>query len=188
MPKGRAHTVTDAGPPDDGAAPWLRGLAPVSDARARVLVLGSMPGSESLRRQQYYAHPRNHFWPIMGELVGAGPLLPYADRLARLQAVGIAVWDVLAECAREGSLDASIDAASARVNDFAAFFARHPRIRHVFCNGGFSATTFRRRVVAAGGLPDGVAWTGLPSTSPANASVAYRDKLSAWRAVCEVLK
>jgi TDG/mug DNA glycosylase family protein len=169
------------------AGSLLQGLPPVADADARVLILGSMPGGESLRLQQYYAHPRNHFWPIAGELFDAGPAHAYAERLARLRAAGIAVWDVLAECARPGSLDSAIDPASIRVNDFAGFFAAHPRVHAVFCNGSFAAATFARRVVRAGQLPRAVTVHVLPSTSPANASQPFATKLQAWRAVAGAL-
>lgn len=199
-----AHATTSSVPPSAGApavptAPHVpeptapsadaiaRGLLPVAAPDARVLVLGSMLGAESLRQRQYYAHPRNHFWPIAGALFGAGPELPYATRLQRLVDAGIALWDVLAECVRPGSLDASIDPATARVNDFAGFFAAHPRIRAVFCNGTYSASTFERRVIRAGLLPTGIPMTRLPSTSPANASWTLERKLDAWRAVADAL-
>ena len=65
--------------------------------RREVLVLGSMPGAASLARTEYYGHPRNAFWPIMGALFGAGPELPYAERTARLTAAGVQcelhLWD-----------------------------------------------------------------------------------------------
>jgi hypoxanthine-DNA glycosylase len=91
-------------------------------SHARALILGSMPGAASLRAAQYYAHPRNQFWPIMGELVGADPALPYEQRLDRLTSAGIALWDVFARCEREGSLDAHIRDDTAVANDFAEFF------------------------------------------------------------------
>ena len=161
-----------------------RGFAPIARADARVLVLGSLPGRESLRRREYYAQPRNAFWRIMGELFGAAPALPYAERVARLEARRVAVWDVCARAFRAGSLDAAIVAASVVVNDFEGFFARHPAIRLVCLNGATAESLYRRRVLPglsprAARLP----LLRLPSTSPAHASVAFAGKLAAWRAV-----
>ncbi len=167
-------------------AALLRSFAPVADAAARVLVLGSMPGAESLRAGQYYAHPRNAFWRIMGDLVGAAPELGYATRKRRLQAAGIALWDVLAACTREGSLDADIDPDSIITNDLPAFFARHPRITHVFFNGAAAERCFRIHVQPA--LETGVLHLQrLPSTSPAHAALDYHGKLAAWRSVLHAL-
>ncbi|MFM9980077.1 MAG: DNA-deoxyinosine glycosylase, partial [Burkholderiales bacterium] len=106
-----------------------------------------MPGAASLAADQYYAHPRNHFWPIMGRLFGAGPELPYAKRVRRLKSCGIAVWDVLESCVRPGSLDADIEEGSIAVNDFAGFFDAHPRIGAVFFNGAKAESAYRRHVL-----------------------------------------
>src|SRR5258706_6926573 len=100
----------------------VQSFPPMVSRHSKVLVLGSMPGQASLRAGQYYAHPRNAFWRIMGSLFGAGPSLPYAERTARLQSAGIALWDVLQACVRPGSLDASITDEVA--NHFPALFAR----------------------------------------------------------------
>ncbi len=157
----------------------LAGLPAVAAADARVLVLGSMPGTASLTAQQYYAHPRNAFWPIMGAIAGAGPQLPYLQRLPRLTDAGIALWDVLAHCVRDGSLDARIDPGSIVVNDFDAFLAAHPRITLVALNGGTAARMFARHVAPS--LRRYVTTTTLPSTSPAHAAMRLEEKLAAWR-------
>lgn len=160
----------------------LRAFPPVADDQASVLILGSMPGEASLKAAEYYAHPRNAFWPIMGVLVGAGPALPYAARLARLQAAGIALWDVIAACERPGSLDSRIAPDSVQANDFAAFFAAHRGIARVFFNGGMAEAAFRRHALPRlGGLS--LQMIRLPSTSPAHAARSFADKLAAWSAI-----
>ena len=158
------------------------GFPPVADSDARVLVLGSMPGERSLRAGEYYAHERNAFWPIMGELVGAGPELPYAERLEKLRAAGIALWDVIAACERYGSLDSDIVGSSVQANDFLAFFAVHRSIARVYFNGGTAEANFRRHVLP--GLSGAhLQLTRLPSTSPAHAARRYGEKLVAWSVI-----
>jgi len=156
---------------------------PVAGATAQVLVLGSMPGKMSLQQHQYYAHPMNAFWKIMGELVGAEPQLPYSTRLDMLRRSGIALWDVLASCERASSLDSHIRNEAA--NDFETFFAQHPRITRVFFNGGKAEQSFRKFVLKKQALPV-LEFRRLPSTSPAHAGMRYADKLNAWRAIQEV--
>jgi len=166
------------------AAPLVRSFAPLFRADARVLVLGSMPGAASLAAAQYYAHPRNAFWPIMGALFGAGPELPYAQRLERLAAAGVALWDVIGCCERAGSLDSAIAPASVEPNDLAGLFAACPAIGHVFFNGTTAATLFRRHCPnQARPLP----LARLPSTSPAHAGRNFADKLAAWQEVADAL-
>lgn len=149
-----------------------------------MLILGSMPGKASLAAGEYYAHPRNHFWPIMGELVGARPSLTYEERLRVLKSSGIALWDVLKSCIRNGSLDAHIEDASVIPNDFDAFFLRHPNIAHLFFNGAKAEQCFRRHVQPLL-QPLPLQCRRLPSTSPANAGAPYEKKLEAWRAVMQ---
>jgi len=162
--------------------PLLQGFPPVVGDGARVLILGSMPGRASLDAQEYYAYKQNAFWRIMGDLIGAGPALPYAQRLERLKASGIALWDVMAACERQGSLDADIVAGSIQPNDFAGFFAEHPGISRVFFNGAAAETSFRRLVLPR--LADrALHLTRLPSTSPAHAASSYADRLAAWSLV-----
>lgn len=159
-------------------------FAPIADPDALVLILGSMPGVESLRQQQYYAHPRNLFWPIMGELFGAGPDLPYRHRTERLRARRIALWDVLASCERPGSLDSSIDMDRARPNDIEGLLEDCPGVHHVFFNGTASEKLYMKFVhkdVSARGFSPKI--IRLPSTSPANAGTSRQRKLADWSQV-----
>jgi hypoxanthine-DNA glycosylase len=147
-----------------------------------VLLLGSLPGRASLAAGEYYAQPQNAFWPIMGALCGAGPELAYAERLRALTGAGIALWDVLAEAERPGSLDADIVAASQRVNDIAGLVAAEPRIELIGFNGKKAAAIFAREIEAA--LPRGNLTTvSLPSTSPAFAAMRREQKLARWREI-----
>ena len=158
------------------------GFPPVADSAARTLILGSLPGEASLRAGQYYANERNTFWRIMGDLLGAGPALPYAERLEKLGAAGIALWDVIAACERFGSLDSDIVNSSVSVNDFSAFFAVHRSIERVFFNGGAAEVSFRRHVLPE--LPGvNLQLLRLPSTSPAHAARSYAEKLAAWSVI-----
>lgn len=154
----------------------LTGLAPVIDARTRILVLGSFPGAASLAAQQYYAHPRNLLWPILSALTGE-PLaqLPYPERLPRLLEHGFGLWDVLGACEREGSLDSAIRKPAA--NDFARLRELCPLLRTVGFNGQTSGK-FAPAFAAAG-----YRTVVLPSTSPAYASLTLAQKLEQWRAL-----
>ena len=154
------------------------GFPAISRNDARVLVLGSLPGVRSIQAAQYYAHPRNAFWPIMAAVTGAAG--DYAQRCHALKASGIAVWDVLASSVRPGSLDANIDLDSAEVNDFSVFLARHSNIQRICFNGQKSAQIFRKRVLPT--LTDlQLDLRSLPSTSPAHASMTFEEKLAHWR-------
>jgi double-stranded uracil-DNA glycosylase len=163
----------------------VTGLPPVAAPTARLLVLGSMPGDRSLREQRYYAHPRNLFWPFMGELLGAGPELPYEERLAVLERAGVALWDVLQHCHRPGSLDASIVRGSEVPNDLAGFLARHPLVRAIALNGGKARTSFQRTMRSS--LPASIQVLEMPSTSPANAGQSRAVKRAAWSRILPVL-
>jgi TDG/mug DNA glycosylase family protein len=156
-------------------------FAPISDAKARVLILGSMPGVRSLEAAQYYAHRQNQFWKIVGEVIGVDASEPYARRLAALKASGIALWDVLRSCRRESSLDSAIERDSIQPNDFAAFLRRRPHIAHVLFNGATAEALFHRHVRET--LPPRlIYYHRLPSTSPAHAGMPYGEKLKRWRA------
>ena len=159
-------------------SPTLQSFAPLVAADARILILGNMPGVKSLVAQQYYAHPRNAFWRITGELFDFDPAAPYPARVAALTAAGVAVWDVLKHCRRIGSLDASVEPDSMVANDFDAFFAAHPAISHVYFNGAAAEKNYRRLVTAG----ESLRYTRLPSTSPAH-TARYDVKLTAWQQI-----
>lgn len=158
-----------------------RSFPPVADHRAHTLILGSMPGEASLQAQQYYAWPHNAFWPIMRTLLRMPETASYDARLRALQAAGFALWDVLAECRREGSLDSNIEAASARANDIAGLLQEQRGISLVCLNGATVQTLFRRHVAKTQVLPAHVEIVTLPSTSPANARMNFAAKLEAWQ-------
>ena len=157
----------------------LEGLAPVVDANTRLIVLGSFPGVASLKAQQYYGHPRNHFWPILAALWGTNlAATTYPQRLAEARRRGLGLWDVYASCQREGSLDSTIE--QAQLNDLGDLARIAPGLRAIVHNGGESA----RAMVHTRAL--GLPVTRLPSTSPANASWSFERKLGAWRAAFEL--
>jgi hypoxanthine-DNA glycosylase len=157
------------------AAQRLYGLPAVIGRAPRLLVLGSFPGVASLQAQQYYGHPRNHFWPILGAIWGLDLMaMAYARRLTEVRRRGLAVWDVYASCRRVGSLDQAIE--DAEFNDFATLRRRAPDLRHVVHNGGESARAMKHLQAL------GFEVQRLPSTSPANASWSFERKLVAWRA------
>jgi TDG/mug DNA glycosylase family protein len=153
----------------------------------RLLLLGSVPSVRSLELRQSYGHPHNLFWRFMGEMFDAGPDLPYAERIGRLHTLGIGIWDVLRDCERPGSLDASIVRASEVPNDIAGLLRVQPRLRTIALNGGKAQEAFRRLVRPT--LPAELARTltvlALPSTSPANASMPVALKRERWRVLLD---
>ena len=152
----------------------LQGLPPVVGRASRLLILGSFPGAASLQAQQYYGHPRNHFWPLLSAIWGVDLVgRPYRARIAELRARGVALWDIYASCRREGSLDQAIEAPC--LNDLASLRRRVPGLRLVAHNGGESA----RALATMQAL--GIEAVRLPSSSPANASWSFERKLAAWR-------
>ncbi|WP_346838597.1 DNA-deoxyinosine glycosylase [Microbulbifer sp. SAOS-129_SWC] len=162
----------------------VHSFAPIAATDATRLVLGSMPGIASLRAQQYYAHPRNAFWPIIAALFDLPAGLDYRQRCAHLRAQRVALWDVLHTCTRSGSLDSAIAADSIVPNDFAGFFARHRAIERVYFNGAKAEQLYRRHVQPT--LP--ARWAALPlsrlpSTSPAHAGMPFAEKLAQWHGI-----
>ncbi len=162
--------------------PRHRSFPPAVTSRVRILVLGSLPGAESLARQAYYAHPRNRFWPLAEALFGVPLESPYPARLAALNEAGVGLWDVLGRAARKGSLDADIDHRTEEPNDVAGLLRAHPRIATVALNGRKAEAAFARWILPS--LPSEqagrLAVHALPSTSPANARFRLPDLLDAW--------
>lgn len=168
--------------------PYLTGLAPLVQPGAHILILGSMPGQASLDQQRYYGHPRNQFWPLMQALFGVDVNLPYAERCQALQQAGVALWDVIGQCQRAGSLDSAIVSQSVSFNTLAEFCQCYPSIQQIWLNGGKAAQCFRQYQKHLQTQNQINGWPAapiqirtLPSTSPAHASVSFAEKLALWR-------
>jgi TDG/mug DNA glycosylase family protein len=162
----------------NGGTEVRSGLPPRCDSRLRVLVLGSFPGERSLAQHEYYAHPRNAFWPILGELLGFDPRAPYTERIDRIAQAGIGLWDVVDTCVRPGSLDSALRAV--RPADIASLARAAPELRGILLNGAAAHTLFLRHVAAT--LDARLACRRMPSTSPANAALGHAAKRDAWHA------
>lgn len=151
-----------------------RSFGAVVDAGTRLLILGSLPGEESLARGQYYAHPRNQFWRLIGAAIGTDLVpLPYPERLSALLAAHVGLWDVVASATRRGSLDGNIRDHSP--NDLRALVGRLPELRAIAFNGGTSGRIGRKQL---GPLP-GITLIHLPSSSPAF-TIPFERKREAW--------
>jgi hypoxanthine-DNA glycosylase len=163
-----------------GDAIAAAGFPAIARTDARILILGSLPSERSLGANQYYAHPQNAFWTIMGEIAGAKGT--YSEQCEALMDRGIALWDVLASSVRPGSMDADIQSETAVANDFAAFLKAHDGVELVCFNGQKAAQLFAR-MVQPGLEGNELRFASLPSTSPAYASMSYVDKLAKWRSI-----
>lgn len=158
----------------------ITGFPPISRPDAMLLILGSMPGRESLAQQRYYAHPRNGFWPIVSTLFNLDTT-DYEQLVQQLLQNRVAVWDVLKACFRKGSLDSDIDGKSIVSNDFQRFYIDHPQIHRVFFNGAKAESIYRKHVLP--GLDARSAdleLVRLPSSSPAHAALSLEQKTKAW--------
>ena len=163
---------------------WSKSFLPRVRQDTQVLILGSMPGRASLEKQQYYAHSRNVFWPIMATLFEFDPALPYEEKLEVLNNNKVGLWDVYAQCYREGSLDASIVTDTAEYNDFPQLFLQYPGIHTVFFNGQTANKVFRQKILPSINA-EHITFYCLPSTSPAHAGMTWQSKLDVWRVVKE---
>ena len=160
---------------------------PVVNKTCKVLILGSMPGLDSLRFQQYYGHKRNSFWHIIFSLTSTEASDDYRVKKKCLLKNKIAVWDVLKSCDRKGSLDSAIKKKSIVTNDFKNFFKMYPSIRTVFFNGATAQNEFNKRVVPELKESFGyIKYHRLPSTSPAMAMMTREEKLSKWSLITQL--
>lgn len=161
----------------------ISGFAPIADKSATLLILGSMPSQVSLATQQYYAHQRNAFWPIMLRLLDPDcQTTTYGQRTALLLNNDIALWDVLHSCHRTGSLDTAIAMNSIKANNFKAFFAIHPAINTVCFNGAKAENIYKKTVLPQLNSPfSDLTYFRLPSTSPAHATMSFQEKLDIWK-------
>lgn len=158
--------------------PLSHGFAPIIGHNPKFLVLGSMPGVKSLEEQQYYAHPRNVFWPIMATLHGFDIDLSYNERCQLVTSHGVAVWDVLQTCQRPDSLDSQIQADSIVVNDFISLFEQQPTLTDIIFNGAKAESLFKSHVKSTFTQ---LTFHRVPSTSPAHAALNFEQKLQHWR-------
>lgn len=165
--------------------PIVQSFEPVIGTDPRVLILGSMPGVASLKAQQYYAHPRNAFWPIMSELFSIQWAENYETRIEQIKALPLVLWDVLHFCQREGSLDANILQDDMQPNAIPRLLAEYPSISLVAFNGATSEKVFTQRVAKM--IPDiqRLQRIRLPSTSPAHASQTLTQKTEAWSVILQ---
>lgn len=157
------------------------GLPAQVNANCRVLLLGSMPGIASLQAQQYYAHPRNRFWPLLAGLCGFDASQPYRQRMQALLGAGVGLWDVIGQCQRRGSLDADIVRGTEVANALPELIAGLPDLQLIGCNGAAAMQAFQRRVMPQLARPPTV--LALPSTSPANAAWSLPRLRQAWQPV-----
>ncbi len=158
-------------------------FAPVADKHCRLLILGSLPGEESLRQRQYYAHPQNRFWELVGSAIGTDlRALDYQERLRTLLARRIGLWDVIAGATREGSLDSAIRNATG--NDLAMLAKTLPELTVLAFNGRKAAMAGRKQLA---GRPHGLRLIDLPSSSPAYAAMPYDEKCARWAVIGDIL-
>jgi len=173
---------------------------PIEGEHVHTLILGTVPGQASLTAAEYYAHPRNAFWPILIAIIsGERPtyesarVMDYEARCNLLRTHGYAVWDVLAKCTRPGSLDSKIERSSEVANDIASLLTRHPKLQRIICNGKTAEKLFQRHMgnflvpqnpplenLPEVGLNTNLTIQCLPSTSPAMASLSLEDKFQIW--------
>jgi TDG/mug DNA glycosylase family protein len=155
-----------------------KGFDPIAGKTVNVLILGTFPSEESLKQKQYYAHPRNLFWDMIAAICGTDKVADYEKRCDLVKSEGIAIWDVLKSCDREGSSDGRIRQGNFIINDISSFISEHP-VKVIIFNGKKAAILFKQYVEPAI-LPSRPQTLILPSTSPANATLSKQQKTERW--------
>ncbi|WP_309612862.1 DNA-deoxyinosine glycosylase [Flavobacterium sp.] len=158
----------------------IQSFPSISDSNAKILILGTMPGAQSLAVSEYYGNRRNHFWQLLFTLCNETYSTDYQTKKNLILNNHIALWDVLQACEREGSLDSAI--LKEVPNDFVDFLKAHPHITHIFFNGQQAAKFFKKYVA----VDSNYTLVTLPSTSPANAGINFEGKLATWRQIFQV--
>ena len=156
----------------------IHSFDPIVDRKSRILILGTMPGPQALRKREYYGFRFNHFWKIIAGLFGGAGEWSYAEKVRLLKQNHIALWDVLESCERVGAADSKMR--EMRPNDIPGLVARHPNIEAIFLNGGTAEKLFLKFFRE---VEEKLSITRLPSTSPAHASMPFEAKLKAWSAI-----
>lgn len=167
--------------------PLVKSFEPVIGHNPKVLILGSMPGIASLKAQQYYAHPRNGFWPIMAQLFDVEWPQDYDSRISRIRQFPLVLWDTLKACRREGSLDSAISTEQLEANDIIGLLEKYPSIRLIAFNGAASEKYFKQTLVKLLPPERALKLIRLPSTSPAHASKNIQQKLEEWKIIKQFL-
>lgn len=147
---------------------------PISNPNVTILILGSMPGDKSLELQEYYGHPRNRFWTIISSIIKSNLLISYPDKIALLHQSNIALWDVVQQANRKGSLDTAIK--NELPNDLEAFIQNHQQLKIIAFNGRKAEALFDKYFERKAEIK----YISLPSTSPANAGISWDNILKAW--------
>lgn len=161
----------------------IESFAPIIDNNTKILILGSIPGKQSLEKQEYYANPRNTFWKILFSLHNENIEEEYNKKTEFLKEKRIGLWDVIKHCHREGSLDSNIK--NEEPNDFTTLFKEYPNIEYVLFNGAKAYDVFRKRV--GFDISDKITFNKLTSTSPAN-TITFERKMNEWKIIKEYLE
>lgn len=165
----------------------VHSFEPVIGSDPRILILGSMPGVISLQAVQYYAHPRNAFWPIMANLFGIDIDGGYQKRIEQVNRMPVVLWDTIKACHRDGSLDSNIQKHQIEANDIPALLDKYSCIKLIAFNGATSEKYFNQLVKPKLSENQIIDLVRFPSTSPANAGMKFEEKLSHWRRLLDYL-